>query len=57
MTPDDAPVTEVEPATVEVSVTRDRARLVEEDGEWETLHDYEAVATCDASALERRGAP
>ncbi len=36
----------VEPDTAELTVARDRARLVERDGGWETDHDYEAVETC-----------
>lgn len=39
-------VVEIEPATVELAVTRDRARLVERGGRWETDHDFEPVATC-----------
>lgn len=40
-------VTDVDPDTVELTVARDRARLVERDDGWVTEHDYEAVATCD----------
>ena len=40
-------VADIDPDTVELTVARDRARLVERDGDWEMEHDYEAVATCD----------
>jgi hypothetical protein len=49
-------VVDVEPATVELAVARDRARLVEEDGHWRTEHDYEAVATCSTGADALGGA-
>jgi hypothetical protein len=40
------PVVEVEPSTVELTIARDRARLVERGGEWVTEHHYEPVASC-----------
>jgi hypothetical protein len=39
-------VAEIEPTTVELTIARDRARLVERGGEWETEHAYEPVETC-----------
>lgn len=50
-------VVEVEPATVELAVARDRARLVEDDGHWRTEHDYESVATCTTGPDALGGAP
>lgn len=42
------PVLEVHPGTVELSLSRDHARLVEIDGEWITEHDIEPFHTCAA---------
>jgi hypothetical protein len=39
-------VRDLEPTTVLLTIVRDRARLVERDGEWVTEHDYEPVVTC-----------
>ena len=40
------PVAAVEPSTVELTIARDHARLVERGGEWVTEHQYEPVERC-----------
>jgi hypothetical protein len=40
------PVLDVDPATAELALSRDRVRLVERDGEWSTVHDIEEFHTC-----------
>jgi len=40
-------VRRIQPETEELTIARDRARLVERDGDWVTEHDFEPVATCD----------
>lgn len=42
------PVREARPGTVELSLSRDHARLVEVDGEWITEHEIEPFHTCSA---------
>jgi hypothetical protein len=39
-------VVEVDPSTVELALSRDHARLVEDDGGWTTEHDVEEFHTC-----------
>lgn len=39
-------VVDVYPSTVELALSRDHARLVEEGGEWRTEHDVEEFHTC-----------
>ena len=46
----------IAPDTAELTVARDHARLVEQDGEWETEHDYEPVATCTGAGVTTGGA-
>jgi len=43
-------VLEVEPATTELRILRDRQTLVEDDDEWVVLHDPEVVHTCRPAA-------
>jgi hypothetical protein len=43
-----------DPTTVELTIARDRARLVERGGEWVTEHAYEPVAGCGLN-LSRSG--
>lgn len=40
------PVVAAHPSTVELSLSRDHARLVEVDGEWTTEHDVEPFHSC-----------
>jgi hypothetical protein len=42
-------VVDVHPSTVELTLSRDAARLIERDGEWLTEHDIEPFHTCRAS--------
>jgi hypothetical protein len=39
-------VAEVHPSTVELALSRDHARLVEDEGEWHTEHDIEEFHAC-----------
>ena len=41
-----APVVDAHPSTVGLVLARDRARLVEDGGEWTTEHDVEPFHTC-----------
>jgi hypothetical protein len=50
-------VRRIEPSTVELTIARDRARLVEQDDGWETEHDYEAVETCTGGVGPTAGSP
>jgi hypothetical protein len=51
-------VVDLEPETVALSITRDRQRLDERDGEWVVTHDPEVIHTCrvgDASDADGEG--
>jgi hypothetical protein len=45
-------VVEVEPATAELRIARDRARLEEGDGEWTVVDNLEVIHTCRPIDLE-----
>jgi hypothetical protein len=45
-------VVDVEPATAELRIARDRARLEEGDGGWSVIDDLEVIHTCRSSDLE-----
>ncbi len=45
-------VVDVEPATAELRIARDRARLEERDGEWAVIDDLEVIHTCTPADLE-----
>jgi hypothetical protein len=45
-------VVDVEPATAELRIARDRARLEEGDGEWTVVDDLELIHTCRPADLE-----
>jgi hypothetical protein len=45
-------VVDVEPATAELRIARDRARLEEGDGGWSVIDDLEVIHTCRPSDLE-----
>jgi hypothetical protein len=49
------PVTDTYPRTVELTLARDHARLVEHDGEWTTEHDIEPFHTCGLGTAEAAG--
>lgn len=49
------PVVGAHPATVELSLSRDHARLVEVDGEWTTEHDIEPFHSCGPDVRESGG--
>jgi hypothetical protein len=45
-------VVDIEPATAELRIARDRARLEEGDGEWAVIDDLEVIHTCRPADLE-----
>jgi hypothetical protein len=45
-------VVEVEPATVELRIARDRARLEASDGDWTVIDDLEVIHACGPDDLE-----
>jgi hypothetical protein len=45
-------VVDIEPATAELRIARDRARLAEGDGEWAVIDDLEVIHTCRPGDLE-----
>ena len=45
-------VVDVEPATAELRIARDRARLEEGDGGWSVIDDLEVIHTCRPTDLE-----
>jgi hypothetical protein len=45
-------VVDIEPATAELRIARDRARLEEGDGEWSVIDDLEVIHTCRPADLE-----
>jgi hypothetical protein len=50
-------VATVDPTTVELTIARDRARLVERGGEWVTDHHYEPVEGCGLYLSRLRRGP
>jgi hypothetical protein len=50
-------VAAVDPTTVELTIARDRARLVERGGEWVTEHHYEPVEGCGLYLTRLRRGP
>jgi len=51
-----AAVVDVEPATAELRIARDAARLEERDGEWTVVDDLEVVHACQTDDLGGAGA-
>ena len=49
-------VVDIEPATAELRIARDRARLEERGGEWVVIDDPEVIHTCRPADLEAAGA-
>jgi hypothetical protein len=45
-------VVDIEPATTELRIARDRARLAKGDGEWAVIDDLEVIHTCRPGDLE-----